>query len=712
MDYRKYPIFRVLISLILGIVLAYSGTLSFVSPIMALLTAACFCLFSGVIYHKTTYQWQWTAGVGVLLAALFVGFGLTKFRLTPSFSSSLEHYVKQNRQYVVTIQESPEVRAKSVKMRVLLEKSLEDTTILQPCMLYVARDSLSAHLRYGDRLLINSQINDIEPPKNPDAFDYRAFMRRKGVYFSCYVPAGHWQKIDSGHVHWLRARAYQLQQYFSRQFALAGVAGDEYAVITAILLGNDETMEPDLRARYASAGVSHILCVSGMHVGIIYMILNFLLKPLDWYRRSRYTKALLLVGFIWLYAHITGLSPSVTRAATMFTFVTLGGLLRRPTDIFHSLYASLFILLIINPLLLFETGFQLSYLAVFGIVIFQPKIASWLKPRTRIGKYFNELASVSLAAQLTTFPVSVHCFGQFPNYFLLANLSVIALSFAVVVTGVALLATSFWPQLATWVGYVLGFEIKSMNSMIGWINELPGAVSDNLKLDVLQVLLIYMAILMLVFFLKTARKPALWCCLVACALLPLTLLYDKFQQSHMQEIIVYHINKNTAIGFQEGGVGVLLADSAVWPGSSDYNFNIKNHERQARLSSCPVALQEPLFIEGTFAKIGQFVCFQNVTLYLLERGQWLYPTANPPQVDYLVLCHSPQAPPEKVAAALKFKHVVLDGSNTPYYRDKWQDYCLRNDKSFYYTVDSGFFQIHIKKKQEIFVEKNEKWERI
>ncbi len=695
MDYRKYPIFRVLIFLILGILLAYSGTLSSVTPIMALVSSVCFCIISSIIYHKTTYQWQWTAGVGVLLAALFVGFGLTKFRLSPTFSPSLEQYIQQNRNYVVTIVEPPEVRAKSVKMKVLLEKSLEDTIVLQPCMLYLARDSMAVHLRYGDRILINSQIKDIEPPKNPDAFDYRAFMRRKGVYFTGYVPACQWQKIDSGHVHWLRAKSYQLQQYFSRQFALAGVAGDEYAVITAILLGNDETMEPDLRARYASAGVSHILCVSGMHVGIIYMILNFLLKPLDLYRRSRYAKALLLVGFIWLYAHITGLSPSVTRAATMFTFVALGGLLRRPTDIFHSLYASLFILLIINPLLLFETGFQLSYLAVFGIVIFQPKIASWLKPRTRTGKYFNELASVSLAAQLTTFPVSVHCFGQFPNYFLLANLSVIALSFAVVVTGVALLAVSFWPTLATCVGYILGFEIKSMNSMIGWINELPGAVSDNLKLDLPQVLLIYLAILMLVFFFKTARKPALWVGLAACALLPLTILYDKYQQSNKQELIVYQINKNTAISFQDGSDGILLADSAIWPGSGDYNFNIKNHERQSRLSSRPVALQETLFIEGAFAKIGQFVRFQNVTLCLLQRGQWLYPTANPPQVDYLVLCHSPQASPEKVAAALNFKHVVLDGSNTPYYCEKWRQYCSQQQIPVHSTAELGFLRIAV-----------------
>ena len=235
--------------------------------------------------------------------------------------------------------------------------------------------------------------------------------------------------------------------------------------------------------------------------------------------------------------------------------------------------------------------------------------------------------------------------------------------------------------------------------MIGWINELPGAVSDNLKLETMQVLLIYLAILMLVFFLKTVRKPALWTGLAACALLPLTILCDKYQQSNTQELIVYQINKSTAIGFQDGSDGILLADSALWPGSSDYNFNIKNHERQARLSSCPVALQDTLFVKGAFAKVGQFVRFQNIMMFLLERGQRLYPTSSPPQVDYLLLCHSPQMPPEKVAAALHFKHVVLDGSNTPYYREMWRDYCHRNGIKVYSTVDSGFYQIPIRERK-------------
>ena len=166
---------------------------------------------------------------------------------------------------------------------------------------------------------------------------------------------------------------------------------------------------------------------------------------------------------VWLYAHITGLAPSVTRSATMFTFVAVGQLLQRNTNVFHSLFASAFILLVVNPLLIFEVGFQLSYLAVAGIVLFQPKLAAVYRCRTRIGRYFWELLTVSVAAQLGTSPVSIYYFAQFPNYFMLSNLSVIALSFAVIITGVVLLPVSFIPLIPKYLTWILTMEIKAMN---------------------------------------------------------------------------------------------------------------------------------------------------------------------------------------------------------------------------------------------------------
>lgn len=693
MNFRNYPIFRILISYIFGILSAYFGILPIQKPTFVLICIFGFCIISNVIYYFSGHKWQWIAGFGLLVTSFFVGFLATNLRFSSHLSPEEFNYVLNHQQYVVVMTDPPEVKEKSVKINAMIEKSLDNVPIHQKCVLYVALDSLSQNLQYGDRLFIQSEIHEIEAPKNPNAFDNRTYLHRKGIYFTGYVPAYAWQRVSSGHTFWLKQHALQLRHFFAQQFARSGLTGDEYSIITAILLGDDETMAPELKSSYASAGVSHILCVSGMHVGIIYMILNFLLQPLELYRTTKKFKIIILLLSIWLYANITGLSPSVTRAATMFTFVSFGTLLRRNTDIFHSLYASLFVLLVINPLLLFEIGFQLSYLAVFGIVIFQPVIASWLKVKTKIGNYFNELASVSLAAQISTFPISIHCFGQFPNYFLLANLSVIALSFLVVVTGVVVLACSFSSFLSMWAGKALTLEIKGMNGIIRWIDALPSAVSENLKLTALQVVIIYLAIFCLITLIKTQRKSALWLGLGISALVPCTILFDKMVQTHSREITTYHINKCTAIAFYDHGQALLLADSDANRESRNFSFSIKNHEREKRVQSRFFDIHDSIIMDENFVKCGAFMQFGDQTFYLLQRGQRLYQTANPAEVDYLFLSHSPTILPEKVSQAIQFHAIIVDGSNSVFYQNRWKEYAQLHQIPIHITNEEGAYTI-------------------
>jgi competence protein ComEC len=256
----------------------------------------------------------------------------------------------------------PIEREKSYKVIAKLN-AINDTSywITKKVILYFQKNSLIKDCKIGDQLLINTQLSFVEPPQNPYQFDYKKFTQRKGIYLTGYVPTYCWLQMESATRSSVKKYASHLQRLLSDKLLASGLSGAEYGVAAAILLGNDETLEPELKASYAAAGVSHILCVSGMHVGIIFMILNFLLLPLGNSVRANHIRNVILLISVWLYAHITGLSPSVTRAAAMFTFVITDKFLQRQSNIFHSLFASLFILLTINPLLLFDVGFQLSY---------------------------------------------------------------------------------------------------------------------------------------------------------------------------------------------------------------------------------------------------------------------------------------------------------------------------------------------------------------
>ena len=522
MFFQNYPILRLLIPFALGIGMAYWSPLDLSFPLIFLLMSICWFV-SLWFQHKKTLSSTLFSGIILQFLFLFAGFHLTCIHFRNNEASFCQNIFEKNRNFVAKIIEPPVQKAKSVKVVAIIEQTTDGKNIKKKAVLYFGKDSLRQP-SYGDVVLVCIKLKEIENFKTSNDFDYKKYMQRKGIFYTAYVPVSGWQKIGRFNANPFKDKAYQIQHYFSRTFADAGMSGDEYSIITAILLGNNETMEPELKASYASAGVSHILCVSGMHVGVIFMILNFLLQPLDYAKSLRLLKALLLMLFIWIYACITGLSPSVTRAATMFSFVTIGEILRRNTNIFHSLFASLFILLIINPLLLFETGFQLSYAAVFGIVIFQRKFVELWEPKRKIINYFWNLITVSVAAQLSTFPLSVYTFGQFPNYFLLANLSVITLSFLVVVSGVCLLAVSFIPHISCLLAKLLTLEIKLMNFLIQSIEKLPGAVTENIHISWVQMLLIYLCII--AFYLLFQQKKKVYYWIVLSSILSIVLLFD------------------------------------------------------------------------------------------------------------------------------------------------------------------------------------------
>ena len=542
-------------------------------------------------------------------------------------------------------------------------------------------------------MAVHAHFSEISPPKNPYAFDNQKYMRRKSIFFTAYANDNQWHYLSHRTIHPLRTAAAKVQQHFSALFAQNGLQGDEYSIITAVLLGNDDTMEPELKAHFASAGVSHILCVSGMHVGIIFMIINFLLKPLDAFPRLRILKAVLLILVIWTYAHITGLAPSVRRAATMFTFVTIGSLLRRPVTIYHSLFASMFILLLINPLLFFEIGFQMSYLAVFGIVILQPPLTRLLTPKYKVINYFWELATVSVAAQLATFPLSLFYFGQFPNYFLLANLSVISLSFAIVMTGIVLLALSWLPPLSHLIGLLLTYEIRLLNTIVTGIESLPGSVTENIAVNLPQMLLIYGIIFSIFVYFKQQKFFYKYLILSMVLLLSVSKFAEKIISKNQHEMTFYSMEKMTAVECNFGTRGVLLLDSAAQANSTAYDFNIKNHVRKQHIENEVISLDTNSYSCQTMAKQGTFLRFDTLTVFFLSGRDWLYPMHAPVEVDVLCLRHNPRIPMYMLLQTIHCHTLLIDGTNSPYYEQRWIDSCRSYQIPCHSTRREGYFSL-------------------
>lgn len=686
MKLENYPIVKVLLPYVVGIMVAYFGDFSDkMCRIVAYVTGI---LFVASILCSFVKAYKWRVITTTVMTTLFLFLGI--FLTNKHFHSSLpKHLIEENTDWVVRVSEEPTPREKSVKVVAEVFQTSENQKLISKILLYLQPSDEAHELRYGDLLFVHTNLSRIEPPHNPDAFDNQQYMRRRGIYYSGFVHDGAWQCFGHVPANPLKFAAQKIRNQLTNTYITAGMSGDELDILKAILLGADDTLDPELKASYSSAGVSHILCVSGMHVGVIFMIINFLLKPLDLFRSSKIFKSVLVMLVIWLYAHITGLAPSVTRSATMFSFVAVGQLLRRNTNVFHSLFASMFILLVINPLLLFEVGFQLSYLAVAGIVLFQPKLSALYQCRTKIGNYFWELLTVSVAAQLGTSPISIYYFAQFPNYFMLSNLSVITLSFVVIITGVALLPVSLFPFLAHYLSTLLTLEIRLMNKIITFIESLPGSVTENLDYRLPQVLLLYGLIMFVCLWLYQKYRKFFWGASICLTMFCISFPVKKWMLCRETDYIAYHIRKSSAVEFNYHGQAIVFADSIRHAEDKLYQYNIRNHARRHHLQTEMVDLDTAQFDCPFLCKRGNFIRFGNKNFFILTQKQkiWKGDFVSGLRIDCLFLRQNPRMDPEELLAIIPFQEVLADGSNTPFYIDRWRVFCEAKNIPFTYTGD-------------------------
>ena len=407
----------------------------------------------------------------------------------------------------------------------------------------------SIPLKYGDILLIKGQANLVSPPPNPAQFDYAKYLSYQNIFHQQFISNKQFEIINHTTPNYIYLYALQSRNYLSKVLKNLVKGSQEFAIATALLLGVREQMDSEILEAYSKTGLMHILAVSGMHVGLLVIFLEFFFFR-NWLKSNNSKKRLsyvfLMLIIVWFYALITGLSPSVFRAVMMFSLMVIGkGFSKRPS-IYNTLAVSLFVLLFIDPYLLFSAGLQLSYLAVWGIVYFQPIFNKYWSPSNRIVKWFWGIITVSLAAQLVTFPLGLWYFNQFPNYFLLSNLVIIPISIGVMYVGIMTLMLAWIPIISTFLGWVLSTLIWLMNYITFYFQKLPYANIEGVYVNNFEVLILYGMIICFAFFIHS-KKYIYWVILgVLSCFWGVSRIFYTFKISQQNELIVYHFSGKTA----------------------------------------------------------------------------------------------------------------------------------------------------------------------
>jgi len=471
----------------------------------------------------------------------------------------------------------PEEKDKSFKLIIQIRKMKEDNhwkTVNQKCLVYCEKNRLPFVPEYGDLILFHAGIKRVDPPMNPDQFDYRKYLQNQGVTIQCYIRSADIVLLKKNRGNPIISFSLRIRNFLKQILVKNGIKGEEFAVLSAILLGDSRNLDAELRQAYAATGATHILCVSGLHVGVIYLIISRLLQFLERRKRDRIVRTVILFGVIWLYAFITGCSPSVLRATAMFTFILFGKLMERHTSVFNSIAASAIFLLCIDPLMILNLGFQLSYMAVLGIVLFQPGLSSVIMISGKFFRAIWDLVTVSVAAQIGTFPLVLYYFHQFPTYFLVTNLVVIPLSSLIIYLGILLFAVSWIPWVIFAVSYGLNFLVKIMNGTIRLIDHIPGSVVKDISISTTDMILFLVLTASLFVFFQQRNRIVFLLSLLSILLILVSRTFQKYLFQTQSKVVVYHVPKTSI-------QATLLSDecliSGTWTDDKLSQMNTQSH---------------------------------------------------------------------------------------------------------------------------------------
>ena len=661
MNWNKYPFIKLVAALGLGIVICDKmGKCGLSVPL--LLGVLVFFLILEILIHILikAYRFRWIFGVATLITFICLGF-------VRAVISQKEREV-QNSDFrevgwkLARVLEPPEEREKTVK--VLLE--------LKTCkaMAYFQKDNVSLNLRYGDWIGFKIPLEEVALPKNPSEFDYKKHLERRGVNYSVYLKSGEWLDTGVRQINPIFAFAYRFRQNLLDALQRCGITDDEFGVGAAILLGYDESLPAQVRNNYVAAGSMHILCVSGMHVGVIYLLASFLLGLLGKGKHIAFIRRVTLLFLIWFYALITGLSPSIMRSSLMISFMVFGELIHRKGFALNSIAASAFVLLLINPNNLFAIGFQLSYGAVIGIVLLQKPIYNLLYIKNKWLDKAWEITAVSLAAQVATMPFTVYYFNQFTPYFWLSNLLMTPLSFVVIFMGMLLLMLSWAPWVSVALGKLVWLCLHLMNGLVSGIERLPMSLVKGLYMNDFQFVLSLILLLLLWLFVNLKRKRMVMELLTVSAVFAVSLAWRSQQLSHQSQVVVYSLRNHTAISVVDGFDQVLLCDERLLDEPSAIDYSLKGYwaERQLPMNPSCHALTED-FADGLVLKRKNLISVHGLLLALWEPALTQVNTRIP--VDYLIVREKQRPDLKRAAGIYQIGILLIDGSVPEYLANEW-----------------------------------------
>jgi competence protein ComEC len=687
-ELSKIPFVRLIIPLILGLITGFHFRISL--SLTVIITWSLALYFIVILFiNKLSGRYEFIQLFGICVNIFIFIAGILLIKSKSDYQENISAKIKNSEYHLCKIISQPEQKSETIKV-LLRIVGYKGPVCWYKCktniIAYFQKDNNAKTLSSGNIIILKSRLREIRNSKNPCKFDYKKFLEHKGIRYQSYIKTGTWRTI--GQCDGLMTFAIRSRNKLLNLYRRYGISGSEFAVLSAFTLGYKDELNPEIKHAFISAGAMHFLAVSGLHVGIIFYVLNSLLKFCARTRYAEKFKLIIIIVVLWFYALLTGLPSSVIRASAMFTLIQVGKSLNRTINIYNIVAFAAFSILICHPSEITYAGFQLSFIAVISIILFQPLFYKLLIFKNQILDKLWILFTVSVSAQLGVFPIIIYYFNHFSVYFWLSNILIIfplALSMYL-----AILLFIFYPvnQLALIIATILNFILRIINFFIMTIEKLPGSMIENIYNNYSETLMLYVLIISISIFIILKNRQFLFISLI-CLVCFLSVNFLRTCKIYRQKkITVFNINKYTAINFINGRNNYLLTDLNPEKNRRILLNTVQNYwlkygvnDISKIIDICPSGDIKMIYDNCAELHIKQlfnniFIGFRDKKLLILNNSDLFEYTGNEKyRLDYLIISNNLKCDIRTITNMFDIDRIIIDSSNDFRTRQFWEKEC-------------------------------------
>ncbi|MCD7973236.1 MAG: ComEC family competence protein [Candidatus Azobacteroides sp.] len=627
-------------------------------------------------------------GIAIILFFLATG----TFIFTIQDKKTVWNFSEQECTYLTRLIEDPIEKNTTVLCKLKVMAVITDSSyfpIKRNIIAYLPKNDYTGNLQPGEELIICASIKPPEENKNPTEFNYAFYLKQQGISGISYIKENNYFKTRKQIPFNPRYKALQCRKKLLDIFDTLPLDKDEKAILSAITLGYKNDLTPEIKNTFSVTGASHILAVSGLHVGIIFMFTGFLLSFFQRNNlKTRLIKYTFIILILWGFAFITGLSPSVIRATCMFSISLIATILNKRNSTFNSICIAAFCMLLYNPYYLFDVSFQLSYSAVASIVILNPYLQKLIPVKQRFLSAVWSLVTVSITAQAGTFPFVLYYFHQFPTYFILTNLLVIPLTYLILINTSIILIAEFIGGNFHILKDILVYIVTFLKTGVSTIEYLPGASFRNIWIHPLEVLTLFLIIINLVYFLLKKRIWGIYFFLIGISGLLISTIIKTYQTETQSYIIFYRQKGTPGINLIDGHTNYLLTENP-----SQTYFLAKDEWIKNKVKA-------PLLLTSTFSNAHvvyheNYIQYKNTSIYLVKSNELAsyYPPSYPLKVNYLLIAKGCSLPLSSLLSYIVPEKILLDASLSGYVTDMIKQECKQENISYYDISEKGYLKI-------------------